>query len=609
MATDIRPASSPWMYRRALRQALNYLIAVAIGIIMIFPLLWMFSGAVKTKEMLLEETVINLIPPLPWQWQNFIDAWTALAFTRYLFNTLVITVATMFGGLLSASMVAYGFARLRFVGRNFLFFIVLGTMMVPMQVTAIPTFLLFHRLGWLNTYLPLIVPMWMGGGAFYIFLLRQYIMTIPTELDDAAKIDGCSPIGIYRHVILPNIGPALAAASIFLFLHSWNDLWGPLIYLTDDNTWTLARGMLTFKRTLAEDPPRRRSPSIPDSLVPVARHHDHAARPVHLSRPSAPLRERRCNFRLKGVICLQQLITTTGKLRAIGEAIAHSIIMLRFSLLVATAIILFIASCGAPAAEDAAPSAAELSEVEEQPPAGDAVPGTDAPAQDDADATATALPTFTPLPPPTETDTPGPTATSFATPTPTPTAALTVTAEPPESTPTSTPTPTATVTATESPPLPTPTPTPSPTVTPTSTPIPATVFVRSHSTYPSGSELALVGEVVNGGAFEVFGVRVHAEFFSSSGERIADSETMAVFGKLEVERAAPFIMLVDVDPSTVQSYEMSVAYDDFSIIEFRDLEVSAVTVVEREGRTAVVGRLHNRHETALSSVSGGRYIL
>ena len=252
MATEIRPASNPWIFSRVPRLALNYLIALAIGIIMIFPLLWMFSGALKTKELLLEETVINLLPPQPWQWQNFIEAWTALAFTRFLINTLIITVATMFGGLLSASMVAYGFARLRFVGRNFLFFIVLGTMMVPMQVTAIPTFLLFHRLGWLNTYLPLIVPMWMGGGAFYIFLLRQYIMTIPTELDDAAKIDGCSPVGIYRHVILPNIGPALAAASIFLFLHSWNDLWGPLIYLTDDNTWTLARGMLTFKRTLAE---------------------------------------------------------------------------------------------------------------------------------------------------------------------------------------------------------------------------------------------------------------------------------------------------------------------------------------------------------------------
>ena len=252
MTSDLRPASNPWISSRVLRQAALYLIAVAIGIIMVFPLLWMFSGALKTKQMLLEETVINLLPPQPWQWRNFIDAWTAMNFTRFLLNTLFITVASIFGGLLTASMVAYGFARLRFKGRNLLFIIVLGTMMVPVQVTAIPTFLLFHRLGWLNTYLPLIVPLWMGGGAFYIFLLRQYIMTIPTELDDAAKIDGCSPIGIYRHVILPNIGPVLAAASIFLFLHSWNDLWGPLIYLTDESTWTLARGMLTFKRTLAE---------------------------------------------------------------------------------------------------------------------------------------------------------------------------------------------------------------------------------------------------------------------------------------------------------------------------------------------------------------------
>ena len=107
---------------------------------------------------------------------------------------------------------------------------------------------------------------------------------------------------------------------------------------------------------------------------------------------------------------------------------------------------------------------------------------------------------------------------------------------------------------------------------------------------------------VNGGAYEVFGVRVHAEFFSSSGELIADSEAMAVFGKLDVERPAPFLMLVDADPSAVQSYELSVSYDDFSIIEFRDLEVSAVAVVERDGRTAIVGRLHNRHETALTSV-------
>lgn len=252
MAAELARTSSPWTYRRMLRLAFNYLVATAIGIVLIFPLLWMFSGALKTKQVLLEETMINLIPPHPWQWRNFIDAWLAMNFTRFLLNTMAITVLSIIGGLLTSSMVAYGFARLRFAGRNVLFIIVLGTMMVPAQVTAIPTFLLFHRLGWLNTYLPLIVPMWMGGGAFYIFLLRQYIMTIPTELDDAAKIDGCSPIGIYRHVILPNCGPALAAASIFLFLHSWNDLWGPMIFLTDESTWTLARGMLTFKRTQAE---------------------------------------------------------------------------------------------------------------------------------------------------------------------------------------------------------------------------------------------------------------------------------------------------------------------------------------------------------------------
>ncbi len=282
----------------------------------------------------------------------------------------------------------------------------------------------------------------------------------------------------------------------------------------------------------------------------------------------------------------------------------RSTIMLRSLLLFASALLLFVASCGGPTAEDAAPSRAEFSDVEELPSAEDASPETAAPAQAGENATATALPTFTPLPSPTQTDTPlptpSPTATPVATSTPTPTAGLTVTAVPPE--PTVTPTATATATSTDSPPLPTPTPTSSPTATPTSTPVPASVFVRSHSTYPSGSGLALVGEVVNGGAYEVFGIRVHAEFFSSSGELIADSEAMAVFGKLDVERPAPFLMLVDIDPSAVQSYGLSVSYDDFSIIEFRDVEVSSVTVVERDGRTAIVGRLHNRHETALTSV-------
>ena len=239
-----------WAIRKGLGQAALIVIAAAIAAALLLPLLWMFTGALKTKDLLLEETVINLIPPRPLQWRNFYEAWTAMDFTRFLMNTLIITATSMVGGLLTATMVAYGFARLRFAGRNLLFMVVLGTMMVPGQVTAIPTFLLFHRLGWLNTFLPMIVPFWLGAGAFYIFMLRQYITTIPTDLDDAARVDGCSPVGIYRHVILPNIKPALATAAIFLFLNRWNDLWGPMLYLTEEKLWTLSRAMLTFKRTM-----------------------------------------------------------------------------------------------------------------------------------------------------------------------------------------------------------------------------------------------------------------------------------------------------------------------------------------------------------------------
>ncbi|MHB0859185.1 MAG: carbohydrate ABC transporter permease [Anaerolineae bacterium] len=207
----------------------------------------MLSSSLKTKELILSETRINLIPPQPWQWNNYVDAWTAMPFNLYLMNTLVIVVASVVGGLLSASMVAYGFARLRFKGRDQLFLLVLATMMLPTMVTTIPTFMLYHRLHFLNTYIPLILPQWLGGGAFYIFLLRQYMLTIPHELDDAARVDGCSPIGIYRHIILPCIGPALATAAIFLFVNSWNDLWGPMIYLSQQKMWTLAAGMLQFK--------------------------------------------------------------------------------------------------------------------------------------------------------------------------------------------------------------------------------------------------------------------------------------------------------------------------------------------------------------------------
>ena len=274
--------------------------------------------------------------------------------------------------------------------------------------------------------------------------------------------------------------------------------------------------------------------------------------------------------------------------------------MQRLSLLITLAVLLLITSCQDTADGDSLPLAVSTSSAsaDGQEPAAAVPQATAALAQVAEDATVTAQPTVTPLPTPTETAIPLPTPspTETAIPTPTPTSAVTITAEPPP------PTATPTASATDSPPQPTPTVTPTATPTPTRTPVPAVVYVRSHTSYPSDSQLVLVGELANGGAFEVFGARVHAEFFSSSGESIADAEALAVFGKLEPEGNTPFRMTVDVDPSTVQNYELRVTSDEFSITEYRELEVSAVSLVEREGRIAVVGRLHNGHETALTSV-------
>lgn len=278
--------------------------------------------------------------------------------------------------------------------------------------------------------------------------------------------------------------------------------------------------------------------------------------------------------------------------------------MQRFSLLFASALLLVLASCSGPADGGAASPESGVSGADGKEPAAAASPETAATEEAGTDAAATATPTLKPLPSPTSTETPLPSPAPTATPTltPTPSATVTITSEPPL------PTATPTATATDSPPQPSPSPTATltatatPTASPTSTTIPAAVFIRSHTTYAADFQLVLVGELVNGGAFEVYAVRVQARFFSSSGEQIADAEALAAFGKLEMERTAPFRMVVDVDPTAVESYELDLFFDEFTIAEFREIEVSAVAVVEREGRVAVVGRLHNPHETALTSV-------
>ena len=225
--------------------AVTYFLVLGGLVVLMIPFGWMISTSLKT----LQEAFA--FPPTwipnPIRWRNYPDSWNYMPFTLYLRNTVIITATSMIGQVASASLVAYAFARMRAPGRDLLFMIVLGTMMLPAQVTMIPRFILFKYLGWFNTFKPLIVPFYFGGGAFAIFLLRQFYMTLPLELDDAATIDGCGRFGIFWRIILPLSKPALGTIAIFAFFWRWNDLMGPLIYLRSHNLRTLALGLTYFR--------------------------------------------------------------------------------------------------------------------------------------------------------------------------------------------------------------------------------------------------------------------------------------------------------------------------------------------------------------------------
>jgi ABC-type glycerol-3-phosphate transport system permease component len=245
-----RPAV-PWERARATAGHANrgrrvglYLLLIGGGLIYTAPFLWMLSTSLKEPAMAIQ------IPPVwfprPLVWGNYLRAWTILPFFDFTKNSIVYVVASLVGELLSCSLAAYGFSRLAFHGRTFWFAVVLATMMLPSQVTLIPQFILFKNLGWLDTLLPLIVPTYFGN-AFYIFLLRQFFLTLPTELDDAAKIDGASPLDVYWRIILPLAKPALATVAIFSFVFRWNDFFGPLIYLSTPEQMTIAVGLQLFR--------------------------------------------------------------------------------------------------------------------------------------------------------------------------------------------------------------------------------------------------------------------------------------------------------------------------------------------------------------------------
>ncbi|MFI7128598.1 carbohydrate ABC transporter permease [Nonomuraea sp. NPDC050153] len=229
---------------RRSRYAKHVLLCVA-GAVMMYPLAWLISSSLKPDRLIF--TDLSLWPS-EWNPANYLDGWTALEqpFSVYLANSFVIVVLSIIGNLVSCSLAAYGFARLKFTGRKLFFTLMLGTMMLPGHVLLVPQYIVFAKLGWLNTYYPLLVPNFLATNAFYIFLMVQFMRALPKELDDAARIDGCGPFRTFWKVIMPLCMPAFATTAIFTFISVWNEFFGPLIYLTDSELYTVPLALRQF---------------------------------------------------------------------------------------------------------------------------------------------------------------------------------------------------------------------------------------------------------------------------------------------------------------------------------------------------------------------------
>jgi len=215
------------------------------SLVMLYPLLWMVGSSFKTNA-----DIFSTVSPLPnpFDFSAYVRGWHGLqvSFGRFQWNSLVIAVLSVIGNVASCSLAAFAFARLRFPARGFWMALMLGTLMIPYHITLIPQYLLFRELGWINTILPLVVPKFLATDAFFIFLMVQFFRGIPQTLDEAAGIDGCGPWGIYWRIILPLSQPVLATAAVFSFIWTWDDFFGPLIYLSEVPTFTAQLALRTF---------------------------------------------------------------------------------------------------------------------------------------------------------------------------------------------------------------------------------------------------------------------------------------------------------------------------------------------------------------------------
>lgn len=232
--------------RRGRRAAiLKHIFLILTSLVMVYPLLWMVSSSLKPDNQIFGD--IGLWPS-EFRWENYTNGWNAMtvSFTQFFLNSTFVTVLSVVGNVISCSFAAYAFARLEFTGKNIWFALMMGTLMIPYHVVLIPQYILFLKAGWVDTYLPLIVPRFLAGDAFFIFLMVQFFRQLPRELDEAAMIDGCNPFKIYWAIILPLSIPAMATAAIFSFIWTWEDFLGPLVYLNDMKDYTVPLALRSF---------------------------------------------------------------------------------------------------------------------------------------------------------------------------------------------------------------------------------------------------------------------------------------------------------------------------------------------------------------------------
>ena len=251
-ATGLRPARRAESRTRkgSGSRLVKHIVLIVFGLVMLYPLLWMLVSSLRPNNEIFRHSGLLLTT---FEFSNYTEGWNALRspFGHYMMNSLIIVFGSIAGNLISCSMAAYAFARLRFRKRNLLFAIMLMTVMLPIHVVIVPQYIIFSQLGWVNTFIPLILPKLLATDAFFVFLMVQFIRGLPRELDEAARIDGCGHVRIFTKIILPLMMPALATTAIFTFIWTWNDFFSQLIFLTDPDMYTVPVALRSFNDSTA----------------------------------------------------------------------------------------------------------------------------------------------------------------------------------------------------------------------------------------------------------------------------------------------------------------------------------------------------------------------